>query len=290
MECELWDRLYVLVKETAKVCRSSGVQYSDAIVVLVFLWAALHDRPIAWACQLRNWNTTRLRPLEFPSDSTMSRRLETASVHVFQAALAARIHNTGDADLIELIELIDGKSLTVGGCSKDPDAKCGRAAGGMARGYKLYSIWSSHPFPDAWDVRPLNVNEVRVAQDLVPQLTGAGYLLGDTQYDSSPLHDLCLSHHYQLVAPGSRTATGRGHTYQSPHRHHALEMLKREFGQKLIAIRRRIERLFGNFTSFGCGLAPLPAWVRRLHRVRRWVWAKLVINGIRIQLSQGLTA
>lgn len=287
MECELWDRLYVLVKETAKVCRSSGVQYSDAIIVLVFLWAALHDRPVSWACQLKNWKSTRLRPLELPSDPTMSRRLESAAVHAFQTALAARIHGTGDADLIELI---DGKPLTVGGCSKDPDAKWGRAAGGMARGYKLYSIWSRHPFPDAWDVRPLNVNEVRVAQDLVPQLEGAGYLLADTQYDSSPLHDLCLAHHYQLVAPGKCTATGRGHTYQSRHRLHALEMLNRKFGQNLIGIRRRIERLFGNFTSFGCGLAPLPAWVRRLHRVRRWVWAKLLINAIRIQMNQGLAA
>lgn len=217
----------------------------------------------------------------------MSRRLETSSVLAFQAALAKRIHGTGDSDLIELI---DGKSLTVGGCSKDPDAKWGRAAGGMACGYKLYSIWSSHPFPDAWDVRPLNVNEVRVAQDLVPQLEGAGYLLADTQYDSSCLHDLCFSHHYQLVAPGKRTATGRGHAYQSPHRLHALEMLRRDFGEKLFTMRRGIERLFGNFTTFGGGLAPLPAWVRRLHRVKRWGWAKLLINAARIQLNQRLTA
>jgi hypothetical protein len=287
MECELWDRLYALVWETAKECRRPRAQFSDAVIVLVFLWAALHDRPVTWACEVKNWIGTRQRPLQLPSDSTMSRRLETSSMHAFQSALAIRSRGTLDW---ELIELIDGKSLTVGGCSKDPDATWGRAAGGMARGYKLHSIWSNHPFPDAWDVWPLNVNEVRVAQDLVPQLAGSGYILADTQYDSSRLHDLCSSHHYQLVAPGKRTATGRGHAYQSPHRRHALEMLRRNFGRKLFVIRRGIERLFGNFTSFGGGLAPLPAWVRRPHRVKRWVWAKLLINAARIQLNQRLTA
>jgi hypothetical protein len=35
-------------------------------------------------------------------------------------------------------------------------------------------------------------------------------------------------------------------------------------------------------TSFAGGLGPLPAWVRRLPRVRTWVWAKLLINAVRI--------
>jgi hypothetical protein len=242
---------------------------------------------MSWACQPKNWLGTRQQPLRLPSDSTMSRRLKTSSVHAFQATLADRIRRTSDPGLIEFI---DGKPLTVGGCSKDPDAKRGRATRAMGLGYKLYSIWGRRPFPEAWDVRPLNVNEVRVAHDLIPQLTGEGYLLGDTQYDSSRLHDLCWSRHYQLVAPRMRTAKGLGHRYQSPHRLHALEMLNRAFGQQLWALRREIECLFGNVTSFGGGLAPLPAWVRRIHRVKRWVWAKLLINAIRIRIRQPVTA
>jgi hypothetical protein len=35
--------------------------------------------------------------------------------------------------------------------------------------------------------------------------------------------------------------------------------------------------------SFGGGLAALPPWVRRIWRVRNWVWAKLLINGSRIR-------
>jgi hypothetical protein len=287
MECELWDQLYALVRQTAKEYRRSGVQFSDAAVVLVLLWAALHDRPISWACELTNWQQTRLRPLRLPSSSTMSRRLRSPSVQLFQAGLEERVRAANEP---ALIAIIDGKSLTVGGCSKDPDAKWGRAAGGMACGYKLHCIWSNQPFPDAWNVLPLNVNELRGARALVPQLKGSGYLVGDTQFDSSPLHDLCSSHSYQLVAPGGRKATGRGHKYQSPNRRHSLDMAKRQFGEALLRIRRRIERLFGNLTSYGCGLAPLPAWVRRLHRVKRWVWAKLLINSIRIQLDQQLAA
>jgi hypothetical protein len=43
--------------------------------------------------------------------------------------------------------------------------------------------------------------------------------------------------------------------------------------------RLAVERAFGNCTSFGGGLAP---WVRRLHRVRLWVQAKLLIDALRI--------
>ena len=38
----------------------------------------------------------------------------------------------------------------------------------------------------------------------------------------------------------------------------------------------------GNAGSFGGGLGPLPNWVRRLDRVTKWVWCKLLINAARI--------
>ena len=76
----------------------------------------------------------------------------------------------------------------------------------------------------------------------------------------------------------------------SPHRVHALEMLRRDFGRDMMAHRKTIERYFGHATIFGGGLAPLPAWIRRLHRVKSWVWAKLVINAVRIVQRKRLTA
>jgi hypothetical protein len=53
-------------------------------------------------------------------------------------------------------------------------------------------------------------------------------------------------------------------------------------------LRRRIERTFGTLTSFGSGLSPLPARVRHLEGVWLWVSAKLLINGERIMVHQGL--
>lgn len=287
MECEVWDRLYALVLETAKSCRRPRVQFSDGVIVLVFLWAVLHDRPVGWACQSKNWTAGWPQPLCLPSQSTLSRRLETPSVLALQVTVAEKVRGSGDPGLIQMI---DGKALTVGGCSKDPEAKPGRAAGGMGRGYKLFAIWSDRPFPEVWDVRSMNVSEVVVAYDLVPKLKGEGYLLGDSQYDSNRLHALCGVHKHQLLAPRQKNAKGLGHICHSPHRLHALETLRRTFGQQVWALRQGIERLFGNFTSFGGGLAPLPAWVRRLHRVKRWLWAKLLINAMRIQIHQRVAA
>ena len=50
MERELWPRLYHLVMEVGQTLRLTDVTYQPHIIVLVFLWAALHDRPVSWAC------------------------------------------------------------------------------------------------------------------------------------------------------------------------------------------------------------------------------------------------
>jgi hypothetical protein len=76
--------------------------------------------------------------------------------------------------------------------------------------------------------------------------------------------------------------TGGGHGYQSPHRRLALSWFADGLGWDLYRWRSSIERSFGNAGSFGGGLGPLPDWVRRLDRVAKWVWCKLVINAARI--------
>jgi hypothetical protein len=50
------------------------------VLVAVLLWAALHDRPVSWACQPRHWSTTTLRPPRLPSAATMSRRIDGVAV------------------------------------------------------------------------------------------------------------------------------------------------------------------------------------------------------------------
>jgi hypothetical protein len=286
MECELWPRLYALVVEIGKSLRRTGVHYSDVVIVLVFFWACLHDRPQCWACREQNWKPCRCKPVRIPSASALSRRLRSPSIQAFLRLLEERLRSSGDPGLVKII---DGKPLTVGSCSKDCDAKAGRVIGGFAKGYKLHAIWAQRAVPEAWTIRPLNENESPVARRLIPQLSGTGYLLGDAQYDVNALHDLAIAYHHQLVAPRNRrTSKTLDSLASNPHRRHAFEMLARPFGRILMKQRNNIERLFGTATCFGGGLAPLPAWVRHYDRVYRWVWAKLILNGLRIR--QRLTA
>src|SRR5262245_1770678 len=147
MECELWPRLYEVVVKVGKRVRPQRVRYSDVVIALVFLWGCLHDRPQSWACEARNWKSTRLRPAAIPSDSTPSRRLRSPSVLQLMQAVGDHVRSLGDPGLLKFI---DGKPLLVGVCSKDPDARTGHTAGGMARGYKLHVIEDSAPFPEAW--------------------------------------------------------------------------------------------------------------------------------------------
>src|SRR4051812_15028849 len=86
-ERKLWPPLYRLLGAVAAEVRQKGVTYQPGIVAAVLLWAALHDRPVEWACDGRNWGT-RLRPAALPSPATLSRRLGDIAVGVVLRAMA----------------------------------------------------------------------------------------------------------------------------------------------------------------------------------------------------------
>lgn len=281
MERELWPLLYHAVQDVAGRFRQKYVHIQGWMLIVTMLWAALHDRPVSWACQSANWSTTPLRPPRLPSQPTMSRRVDRVALGLLWCAVEQHLRALS-ATQPALIAFLDGKPLPVGGSTKDPDARYGRAAGVMAKGYKLHTVWSTRSLPETWEVTPLNTGEPTVAHRLIPQLKGGGYLLADGNYDSSELFDDACRQNYQLIAPLPRGKPGGGHHYQSPHRLRSIALMQGEFGPKLYAARTAIERTYGNATSFGGGLAPLPAWVRGLDRVRTWVWAKLLINAARI--------
>jgi hypothetical protein len=287
MERELWPRLYHLVMEVGETLRLIDVTYQPHIIVLVFLWAALHDRPVSWACDERNWATTTLRPATLPSESTLSRRLRRVDTAMLMRSLVERIRSEGDP---KLVSVIDGKPLPVGGASGDPEARCGRGAGIRAKGYKLYAVWGGRPVPETYRVYSMNTSEVQVAEEMASDLTGGGYLLGDGEYDANAAYDAAGSAGYQLLAPREKPKAGLGHHYQSPYRLRCIDLMGSTFGQNVYHLRGAIEREFGTLTSFGGGLSPLPAWVR--HRDRVWLWtsAKLVINAERIMIHKGVAA
>lgn len=286
MERELWPLLYRVLSEVGRSVHQKNVTYQPWVIAAVVLWAALHDRPPSWACRIENWSTTRLHPLQLPSASTISRRAYTVGTGLVWRALEERLRHCGHAGMISII---DGKPLVVGGYSKDPDARLGKAVNAFGRGYRLHTIWSDRPLPEAWDVTPLNTAETKIAERLVHQAATEGYLLGDGNYDSNRLFDEAADAGYQLLVPPPKQGAGQGHRTQSPFRLRSIRLMQMGYGLKLHAQRGRIERLLGNSTSFAGGLGPLPAWVRRHWRVRTWVWAKLLINAARICRKQRLT-
>jgi hypothetical protein len=278
MERELWAVLYRTVRAVAADFSQKYVQIPGWVVLLTTLWAALHDRPLCWACRKENWKSTALRPPRLPSPATLSRRADSVGLGLLWRAVQERLRAANPP--AAWLSFIDGKPLPVGGCSKDRDARYGRGAGTMAKGYKLHAVWSNGVLPPAWEVTALNTAETVVARRLIPQLRGGGYLLGDGDYDVNGLFDLAWQRGYQLVTPAPKAPPGRRR--QSPQRLRSIALMQGAFGRALYGQRIGIEEAFGNASSFGGGLGPLPAWVRGLPRVRTWVWAKLLINAARI--------
>src|SRR5215831_3352653 len=268
MERELWPPLYHTIREVGNDFRQKYVSYPPWVLVAVFLWAALHDRPVSWACQRRHWSTTKLRPARLPHRTTVGRRIDGLAVGAFLRELERRLR---DRQEVGLLALLDGKPLPVSGVSKDRDAKPGRGAGGKGRGYKLHTLWANRALPEAWEVTPLNEAETAAAVRLLGQAPGAGYVLADGNYDASPVFDAAAASGRQLVTPMPDPNAGKGHHYQSPHRLRCIELVRGAFGRSLYELRRRVEQLYGNAVSFGGGLGPPPAWVRGRERVRTWV-------------------
>jgi hypothetical protein len=286
MERELWPPLYQLLREVGRDFHQKYVQYQPWVLAAVLLWAALHDRPLSWACRPQHWSTTRLRPPRLPSPATLSRRLDGVGVGLLLRAVEQRLRDRQQAPLAAFL---DGKPLPIGGASKDPDAHFGRGAKGLANGYKWHAVWSVRPVPETWEVTALNVHERTVARRLLPQLTGGGYLLVDGNYYASDVFDQAHGQGYQMLMPlPAGKHPGSGKHYQSPYRLRSIALIQTDFGKSVYQLRTGIERSFGNAGSFGGGLAPLPAWVRGLPRVRSWVWAKLLINGVRIVKKHNL--
>jgi hypothetical protein len=281
MERELWPLLYRQLRWAARRTQQKYAHHQPWLIAAVLLWAAVHDRPVRWACDPADWGTTRRRPRELPSAATVSRRAKRTSFALFLNLLSHRLRGDGKPSWTLFV---DGKPLVIGLCGHDPDARPGRGG----RGYKLHAIWGTRRMPEAWEVTPLNEYEGAVAIRLLPQLgtSSYGYLLADGNYDASRVFAAADEVGYQLVAPPEDLPALRGRTDQHPARRRCVAMFRDGFGQGLLRARGEIERRFGNAGSFGGGLGPLPNWVRRLGRVTRWVWCKLAINAARILFRQ----
>ncbi len=101
----------------------------------------------------------------------MSRRLRRVGVsQLLQRVMQKLI----DLSPQTIFKAIDSMPLRVGNYSNDRDAKRGRAAGAMARGYKLHAITSSGAVLH-WTLTGMNRNDQTAAHDLLARLSQEGY-------------------------------------------------------------------------------------------------------------------
>jgi len=249
--------------------------YNDALIVAMYFWSVAHDRPQCWACDRRNYHRPFL-PRRLPSVSRFNRRIRSPRCQAILEQVQTLARGAPEAD----IQLLDSRPLPVGPCSKDAQAKAGRVYGGFARGYRLHACMSSDGRFLAWKVTSLNTSEKPEAQKLMTQTRPRGLVLADGNFDAGYLYDHAAQFGAQLLAT-PRRGGGRGHRKISPNRRMGLYLWASH--QPWIREQRKaIDRFFGQHSSYGGGLAPLPAWVRTLTRVTRWVQAKIILYHVRL--------
>lgn len=285
MEMEFYRRIVALVGRLESRRLTRNQVFSDGAIVVTWFWAVIHDRPVSWACQKQNW-PTHLRRHTRPSSTTMSRRMKSSGVR----ALLERIeHHVLRPAGLNLVWMVDGKPLVIGGCSKDRQAGYGRAAGGKAKGYKLHAIFGPGFRVVSWRIAPMNVDERVMARRMLRTVSAQGYVLADSNYDSNRLHEVCDSNgELQLLCPRRYGAgRGMGHRNQTDGRLRSKDLLEgpSDFGRALLVHRFEIEQRFGHLTNWGGGLTCLPAWARTHYRVHRWVQAKLVLTALKLQCA-----
>src|ERR1700760_23620 len=113
MEIRLYRRLRQFILQVPHP-RQQRIQFSDHLIILVLLWAYLHDRSVSWACEADNWPKELDHPL--PSPSCMSRRLRRIGIsQLLQRVMQKLI----DLSPEPLFKTIDSMPLRVGNYSND---------------------------------------------------------------------------------------------------------------------------------------------------------------------------
>lgn len=286
MERQLWMRIVEVIRQVDKPPFNPRHRFSVIVIVKVWMWSVIHDRPVSWSCDSRNWPPWAR--FTKPSETTMSRRLRSPEVLEFLKRVEARVCRSKANQTV--LWMIDGKPLVISGSSGDRQAGYGRAAGGKAKGYKLHLILGLNGTIAGWRVAPMNADERRMAERMLKVVLIWGYVVGDANYDSNRIHAICDRRgNLQFVSPRRYGPDkGMGHRKQTAGRLRAVQILEDPFpgfGHELMLLRLRVERYFSQLTARAGGLTHLPPWVRTHRRVHRWVQAKLILNSLRTTLA-----
>ena len=282
MSSHVWKLVYQSLRRVNRRIPKKGrtCQYDDILIVAMYLWAAFHDRPLCWAVDRSNYSSV-FRPRRLPSRSQFGRRIRSDRCQLLLDELNRELAASEDRPNIFLM---DSRPLRVGAYSQDPDVRKGYTKDGFTKGYKLHALATKQGQIVAWRLTALNRNDKPVAWELIDEARPKGIVLADGSYDSGALYDHVFKHNALLLTPLPENAGG-GHRPQSAARLLAARLWKNG-AEALYRERLEIERIFSRQSSFGGGLAPLPAWVRRWTRVNRWVTAKIILYHARLALRR----
>lgn len=261
-------------------------EFSDRLIVQMYFWTVSHDRPRNFAARRDNYSTI-FRPRRLPSYSQFCRRLHMSRV----LAMIEHVHHRLAMSPQPVgLAFIDGKAMPVSESSKDPDARTDRGHGKFSRGYKLHALATEDGRIRHFRVRPMNEAEPRVSREQIMPLLPAGLVvIGDGNYDSKFLYDIASERGSWFFAPPKKQPQVRTSWRRtSEARREAVEVWEQtpQLAKATYKLRTEIERIFSRLSCYGGGLAPLPAWVRRLDRVTLWVTAKIVLYHARLLIRE----
>lgn len=306
MDREIWKAVMSAVRKAARAVEAQGPRarrkplYPNWLIVAMYLWGVWHDRCLSWCCDRGHYGAL-FRPRVLPSVSQFTRRVKTDECQ----AILQRVHEdlaargVAAAAAPGALSYVDGKPLPVGPASKDPDAARGKVSGGYAKGYKLHAYVNENRRVAVWSVMPLNTDEKLVAEEMLPHVCRAGryapdplrsLALADSNYDSAPLYKRFGACGQALLTPlrAQQSVGPDGHSPQTlrkmgPQRREAVRVWDERPGLAgyVLEQRNNAEGVFSVLTV-ACGLDRLPAAVRRLHRVRRWVGGKIILYHARL--------
>jgi hypothetical protein len=134
MPHDAWVVIERLVRSLDRRVYTKRFDFTDADIVLTWLWAVQNRRPVSWACTPAAWPTLRARRL--PSPARMSRRMaqNAPATALLQTLVDTLLRQREGA---HWVMLGDGKPMTVSGHSRDAEATKG--AYGL-KGYKLHAL------------------------------------------------------------------------------------------------------------------------------------------------------
>jgi len=306
MDRELWTMVLRAVRRAAAQVGWNGGRrrpmYPNGLIAAMYVWSVWHDRTLCWACRRGSYGAL-FRPRNLPSVSQFSRRVRSEDC---QRILQLTHDAFAQRGRVAHLACVDGKALPVGPVSRDRDARRGRISGAFARGYKLHALVNETCRIVVWSVTGLGGDEKTVARVALlphaPPLAAGAVVLADSNYDSAPLHRAAAGQDGAagawLVHPlrGQRRVRGRFRDREMRQMPASRRALVRAWEQRPALVRwamkwrNGVERVFAVLSCTAGGLAALPAWVRGLERVRRWVGTKIVLYNARLAVRERLRA